>query len=90
MSILSCFLKGFFTFWSHCKACGPLVPWPGIEPVPPVVEMWSFNHWTAGKSLLQYFYSFFFFFYMEIFFFDMEICDQHKFYFAMEFQVDRD
>ena len=25
-------------FWSHCTACGILVPQPGIEPVPPAVE----------------------------------------------------
>ena len=31
-------------------ACGFLVPWPGIKPVPPALEAWSLNHWTAGKS----------------------------------------
>ena len=25
------------------------VPQPGIEPVPPALEVWSFNHWTARK-----------------------------------------
>ena len=30
-------------------ACGILVPRPGIEPVPPVVEAWSPNHWTARE-----------------------------------------
>ena len=24
-----------------------LVPQPGIEPIPPTVKVWSFNHWTA-------------------------------------------
>ena len=26
-----------------------LVPWPGIEPVPPTVEAQSPNHWTTGE-----------------------------------------
>ena len=26
-----------------------LVPQPGIEPTPPVVEEQSLNHWTAGE-----------------------------------------
>ena len=26
-----------------------LAPWPGIEPVPAVVEAWSLNHWTARE-----------------------------------------
>ena len=30
-------------------ACVILVPWPGIDPVPPAVEMWSPNHWTARE-----------------------------------------
>ena len=30
-------------------ACGILVPQPGIEPVPPAVESWSPNHWTARE-----------------------------------------
>ena len=31
---------------SH-MACRILVPWPGIELMPPAVEMWSPNHWTT-------------------------------------------
>ena len=31
-------------------ACRILVPWPGFEPVPPVVELQSPNHWTTGES----------------------------------------
>ena len=38
-------------FWLHCVACGILVPWPGIESVPPAVEAWSPNHWTAREVL---------------------------------------
>ena len=36
-------------FWSHCAACGILVPQPGIEPTPPTVEVWSPNHWTPRE-----------------------------------------
>ena len=48
--LLLCF--GFF--FGHV-ACGILVTLPGIEPVPPSLETWSLNHWTARKSpLLQF------------------------------------
>ena len=30
-------------------ACRILVPQPGIKPVPPAVEAWSLNHWTARE-----------------------------------------
>ena len=30
-------------------ACGILVPWPGIEPVPPAVEVQSLNYWTTRE-----------------------------------------
>lgn len=40
----------FLVFWPCCKACGILVPWPGIEPTPLALEAWSLNHWTPGKS----------------------------------------
>ena len=26
-----------------------LAPWPGIEPEPPALGEWSFNHWTTGE-----------------------------------------
>ena len=35
----------------HSVACRILVPRPGIEPVPPAVEGWSLNHWTAREVL---------------------------------------
>ena len=41
---LCCF---FFFFLPHHTACGILVPWPGIKPMPPALEVWSLNHWTA-------------------------------------------
>ena len=39
----------FFFFWPRCAACGILVPQPGIEPVPPAVEVWSPDHWTTRE-----------------------------------------
>ena len=38
-----------FIFYPCPSACGILVPWPGIEPSAPVVEVWSLNHWTARE-----------------------------------------
>ena len=32
------FLFFFKLFWPHPAACGILVPWPGIKPVPPALE----------------------------------------------------
>ena len=39
----------FSSFWPHHTPCGILVPWPGIEPVPPAVEVQSLSHWTARE-----------------------------------------
>ena len=33
-------------------ACGILVPWPGMEPMPPALEAQSLNNSTPGKSPL--------------------------------------
>ena len=33
----------FETVWPCCTACGILVPWSGIEPAPPAMEVWSLN-----------------------------------------------
>ena len=30
-------------------ACGIVVPQPGTEPMPPVVEVRSLNHWIARE-----------------------------------------
>ena len=46
------FLKLFLfvcLFRPCCVACGILVPQPGMEPVPPAVEGWSPNLWTARE-----------------------------------------
>ena len=46
----------YFMFWfSGCKACGILVPLPGIEPASPVVERKVLTTVPLGKSLLMYF-----------------------------------
>ena len=37
----------FFCFLPHHVAGGILVPWPGTEPEPSAVRIWSPNHWTA-------------------------------------------
>ena len=36
-------------FGPHCELCRILDPRSGIEPVPPAVEVWSSNHWTARE-----------------------------------------
>ena len=58
LSSTSFYLKNF---WLHDVACGLLVPWPGIEPVPSALEAGSFpwylllmcligEQWTVGLS----------------------------------------
>ena len=49
----------FFFFWSYHVACKILVPWPGIEPMPPALEAQSLNHWTAREVLPFFFWSIF-------------------------------
>ena len=41
-----------FIFWLCRAACGILIPWPGIEPMPPTMDTQDLNHWTAGKVTL--------------------------------------
>ena len=54
----------FFLFWPCHVACGILVPWPGIEPGPPAVEVWSPNHWTTREfPIFQLFNNIHFFLY---------------------------
>ena len=40
----------FFFFLLLCVACGILVPWPGIEPVPPVTGTQSLNLWSRREA----------------------------------------
>ena len=42
-------------FWPGLKACGILVPRLGIDPLPPAMETWSLNHWTAREIPLFFF-----------------------------------
>ena len=44
-----------YLFWLDCTACGILVPWPEIEPLSPVMEVWGSNHWTAKEFWLGIF-----------------------------------
>ena len=39
----------FFFFSFGWVACRILIPRPGIDPAPPVVEAWSLNQWTARE-----------------------------------------
>ena len=39
----------FFPFLLLHRACGILVPRPGVAPGPSAVEVQSLNHWTARK-----------------------------------------
>ena len=39
----------FFFFWPYQMACGILVPQPGTEPAPPVLEVRSLNPCTARE-----------------------------------------
>ena len=41
--------SGSELFFFFPLACGILVPWPGIEPGLPAVEVRSLNHWTARE-----------------------------------------
>ena len=38
-----------FVFWPCHMACKILVPWPGIEPGPSTVSVWSPIHWTTRE-----------------------------------------
>ena len=49
------FVKGvvwgsFFCFGSTTRACGVLVPQPGVKPAPPAVDAHSLNHWTPREG----------------------------------------
>ena len=48
----------FFFFWTCYAACGTLVPPPGIEPLPPILEARSLNHWTTGEVPTVYLFTF--------------------------------
>ena len=50
-------------------ACGILVLWPEIEPVPPVVKAWSLNHWTDRKVQDLSLFKFIFLSFKNLFYF---------------------
>lgn len=39
-----------FMYWLCCMACGVLIPPPGIELMPPIVEVRVSTTWQPGKS----------------------------------------
>ena len=39
----------FLFFFFVCVVCGVLVSGPGMEPMPPAVEVWNLNHWTTRE-----------------------------------------
>ena len=45
---ITLFIKFIHSLFGH-TACGTLVPWPGIKPTPPEVEVRSLNHWTSRE-----------------------------------------
>ena len=54
-----------------------LVSWPGIKPLPPAVELWNLNHWTAREvpyCLLETSRCHRFFFVLKIMFINTVLC----------------
>ena len=51
--VIVLFLFHVFVFFPH-KACGILVPWPGIEPEP-CIRRQSFNYCTTWEVPMGYF-----------------------------------
>ena len=45
----------FFKLWPYNVAFRILVPWSGIKPGPPAVEVHSLNHWTSKEVHTYYF-----------------------------------
>ena len=43
------FFLSFFFFLPSCEVCRTLDPWPGMEPVPPAVEVWRPNKWISRE-----------------------------------------
>ena len=42
-------LLKWFIFWLHLEACKIFIPWLGIEPVLPAVDVQSPNHWATRE-----------------------------------------
>ena len=41
--------RTFIVFWPCCMVNGILVPQSGMESMPPAVQTWSLDHWTANE-----------------------------------------
>ena len=50
------FIYLFWVRWVLLVAHGILVPQPGIEPMPPALEVWSLNHWTTREVSRSFFF----------------------------------
>ena len=48
-----CMYKFYIYRLCH-RACGILVPWPGIEPTRCTVKVWSPNHWTVREFPISF------------------------------------
>ena len=44
------FFKISYDIWILCCGMWDLVPWPGMEPGPPALGVWSLSLWTPRKS----------------------------------------
>ena len=42
-------IQNFFFSCLYHETCQMLVPWPGIEPMPAALKVWSFNPWTTKE-----------------------------------------
>ena len=51
------FLFACLSVFGYTVACEILVSLPGIEPMPPVVEAQSLNHWTTREVLKDLIYA---------------------------------
>ena len=68
--VFVCFLVFilFIYFWPCRVACSILVPWPGIEPMPPVVEAPSLNRWITREVPKFFFFNLNLFIYLFTYF----------------------
>ena len=46
----------YYYYFGCTTACWILVPQPGMEPTPPVAQVWNLNHWTTREvpAVLDY------------------------------------
>ena len=58
---LSCGTQEIFSCSMQTLSCGmwDLVPWPGIEPGPPTLEVRNLSHWTTREVSELVFFFFF-------------------------------